>query len=366
MDSTLLSSQPLLFVGGYGPASQPGIHAFAFDAGTGALAAHGSFAGIANPSFLVVHPNRRWLYAVSETSQQQDGVAGSVWALRLERAAGATRIESINQRLSGGDLPCHLELDSTSRWLLVSNYGSGSVGLFPILPDGALGEMADLVQHRGSGPNPKRQAGPHAHSATLSRDNAFVIVADLGIDQLVTYKFDSPAGRLLRHSQTNARSGAGPRHIAFHPSGQHVYVANELNSTVIVYEYDLANGTLREVQTVDTLPPGAPENLVAHVQVSASGQRVYVSNRGHDSLAVFQVEADGRLARAATPSCGGKEPRHFALAPDGQFVLVANQSSNEVSVLPVLAGGLELGPATARAVVLKPSCVQFVAGHEEE
>jgi 6-phosphogluconolactonase len=180
------------------------------------------------------------------------------------------------------------------------------------------------------------------------------------MDQLLVYNFDPAAGKLDAHTQVDTRPGAGPRHIAFQPSGQRMYVANELDSTVSVYDYEASSGALFERQSIETTPPGVPENLVADIHLSTSGQRLYVSNRGHNSLAVFDVEAGGRLARVAIRPCGGKWPRNFALAPNGRFVLVANQYSDEVSVLPVLAGSEAIGVPVARAAVTQASCVQFI------
>ena len=280
----MITSPHVLYVGSYALADQPGIHVNTFDDATGDLTVRGSFVGVANPSFLIVHPNGRWLYAVSETNQQEDGMPGAVWAFRCTSEPWS--MEPINHQVSGGDLPCHLEIDSTGRWLLVSNYGSGTVSMLPILTDGALGEMTDLIQHHGSGPHPERQEGPHAHSATFAPDQRFVIVADLGIDALVVYAFDPLAGRLRAHTQITTRPGAGPRHKVFHPSGQRLYVANELDNTMAVYDYDAANGLLRERQIIETLPPTASESTVADIHISPLGAghapaRVYVSNRGH-------------------------------------------------------------------------------------
>lgn len=354
------SVQHALFAGGYAAADQPGIHAFDFDAVTGKLTPRGSFTGIANPSFLVIHPNGRWLYAVSETGLGDGGKHGAVWAFEIERQS--LTLQPINQhQTTRGDWPCHLQIDATGRWVLASNYGTGDVAVFPILEDGGLGEMKDFVQHHGHGPNSARQEGPHAHSATLTPDNRFAIVADLGIDQLVIYAFDVATGKLRQHGVTQTRPGAGPRHTAFHQDGRRLYVANELDSTVTVYDYDVSNGVLQELQTLNTLPPGAPENIVADIHVSSSGQRVYVSNRGHNSVAVFAVKADGQMAPLAIPSCGGNWPRNFALSPDDRFMLVANERSDEITVLPVLAGTAELGESVARAAVPRPTCVQFVA-----
>lgn len=354
------TSEHVLYIGSYADANQPGIYAGTFDDAANELTVRAAFVGIANPSFLVSHPNGRWLYAVSESNQQQDGVPGAVWAFRCTQKPWS--IEPINSQMSGGDGPCHLAIDSTGRWLLVCNFGSGTVGVLPILAEGALGEMTDLIRHSGSGPLP-RQQGPHAHSATFTPDQRFAIVADLGMDALLVYRFDPSVGRLQEHTRTLTRPGAGPRHLAFHPSGQHVYVANEIGCSVAVYDYDATNGRLRERQIVGTLPPSAPESYVADIHLSPLGNRVYVSNRGgHDSIAIFAVEADGRLALAAIRPCGGHWPRNFAIAPGGGFLLVANEHSNEVVMLPALSSSEELGAPIAHAIITRASCVHF---HEE-
>jgi 6-phosphogluconolactonase len=349
-----------LFVGGYAPADQPGIQAFDFDEATGALAALSSFAGIFNPSYLALHPAQPWLFAVSETAQVASGVGGHVWALRFDRATLA--LQAVNHQATAGDWPCHLLVDSTGKWLLASNYGTGSVGVFPIRPDGSLGGMTHLVQHAGSSVNQQRQEAAHAHSTCLTPDNRLLIVADLGLDQLVLYQLDTGSGKLLPHGRAGARPGAGPRHMAFHPGGRWLYVANELDSTVSVYDYDAGGGTLAEVQSLATLPPGAPENYVADIHLAPDGARLYVSNRGHDSLAVYSVGGDGRLALLAVPPCGGNWPRNFALSPGGGWVLAANERSGTVTVLPVEAGGAELGAPRPGATAAGASCIQFVMG----
>ena len=354
----MITSQHVLYAGGYASADQAGIHGCIFDDATGDLTVRGSFAGIVNPSFLSVHPNGRWLYAVSETSRQKDGTPGAVWALRYTDEPWS--MEPINHQMSGGDWPCHLDINSTGQWLLVSNYGSGTVSVLPILPDGALGEITDLIQHYGSGPKSERQEGPHVHSATFTPDQRFVMVADLGIDTLVVYAFDSSAGLLREPTHTSTRPGAGPRFKVFHPSGQRVYVDNELDNTVAVYDYDAESGRLRELQIVETLPPDAPESTVAGIQISPSGDRLYVSNRGHDSISIFEIEADGRLTRLAIRPCGGRCPRDIAISPSGHFLLVANQDSDEVVVVPVLDGVEALGAPVSRIIALGASCVHFV------
>jgi len=351
--------QHLLFVGGYAAAHEPGIQAFFFNAATGALTPGAAYAGIANPSFLAIHPRARCLYAVSETDAQRDGAPGAVWALQFTEAGGD--LQPLNHQASGGDWPCHLRIDPTGRWLLVTNYASGSVATLPILAGGALGAPTDLVQHRGRGPHPERQDGPHTHSTIFTPDDRFLIVADLGIDQLVVYRFDSTAGRLLIHGDAPTRPGAGPRHMAFDPAGRWLYVANELDNTVARYDYDPAAGRLRVRQIAATVSAPASESTVADIHLAAAGQRLYVSNRGDDSLAVFDIGPDGGLSPVAVAPCGGHWPRNFAIAPGGRFLVVANHHSDEVVVLPVLDGAAALGPPVARAAIPGAACVQFIA-----
>jgi 6-phosphogluconolactonase len=348
-----------LYAGSYAAADRPGLYTFDFDAATGALTAQGALAGIANPSFLALHPTRPWLYAVSETHQQEDGAPGAVWAVRREDATG--HMELINGQPSGGDWPCHLAIDASGRWLVVSNYGTGSVGVLPIQADGALGELTDLVQHEGRGPDPERQTGPHAHSAIFSPDGRFLIVADLGMDALLIYRFDGEAGRLAPHVQVATSPGTGPRHMAWQPGAPRLYVAHELASRVAVYDYDPAAGALQERHILDTLPPQAPRNWVADIHVTPEGDRVFVSNRGHESLAVFDILPDGALVRVAVAPCGGQWPRNFALAPDGRFAVVANQYSDAIVVLPLDSGPAAVGAPVAQAAIPGASCVLFAA-----
>jgi 6-phosphogluconolactonase len=269
-------------------------------------------------------------------------------------------MEPINHQMSGGDAPCHLEIDATGHWLLVSNYGSGTLSILPILANGAIGEMTDLIVHHGSGLHPERQQSSHVHSTVFAPDQHFVIVADLGMDALLTYAFEPLAGRLRAHAHTSTRPGAGPRHMAFHPSGQYVYVANELDNTIAVYHYDAANALLRERQIVQTLPPTAPESTVADIHISPLGDRVYVSNRGHDSITIFEIAVDGQLAFLNNRPCGGRGPRNFAIAPNGRFLLVANQQSDEAVVLPVRYGAEVLGAPIVGVAIPKVSCMHFV------
>ncbi len=351
----MASFSPIVFTGGYQHENQPGVRAFGLNTETGALAACGEYCGITAPSFLALHPNGRWLYAVSETGMEADQTAGHVQAIALDRSGEAVKFTRLNTRPSGGDFPCHAVIDPSGKWLVASNYGSGVVSAFAIREDGSLDPCDAPVQHHGHGPNPERQEGPHTHSAIFTPDGQFVIVADLGIDALVIYRLVD--GRFEKVTNVAARPGAGPRHMAFHPNRRVLYVVNELDSTLVAYDY--ADGNLSERATLPTLPESSPGNLAADLHLAPGGERVYVSNRGDNSLAVFAANPQGALAPLTFAPCGGNWPRNFALAPDGRFLLVANQYSNEVVTLPLQPGTGEIAAPLARVPVPGVSCVVF-------
>jgi 6-phosphogluconolactonase len=349
--------EQLILVSSYAPAGDPGIYAFGFDPAGGALRPLGSYAGVANPSFLALHPDGRRLFAAAETGAGDDPPA-AVAALAMARAPWG--LAERGSRPSGGDWPCHLAIDASGGWLAVSNYGSGTVSLMPLdHAADALGEPGEPLRHVGGGPNAERQDGPHAHSAIFAPDNRFLIVADLGIDRLMIYAFDAATGALAPHGQAATRPGAGPRHMVFHPLGQLLYVANELDSTVAAYAYDPASGALTPGAVLPTLPAEDPQSYVADIHLAPDGDRLYVSNRGHNSIAAFGVGADGTLTPLSTQPCGGDWPRNFAISPDGRHILVANQYSGDVTVMPLVPGPQAIGLPGARAEVPRACCVIF-------
>jgi 6-phosphogluconolactonase len=341
-------NESFLLASGYAAADEPGIRGFVLDEASGALRPQGSWAGVENPSFITVHPSGV-IYVTSETGE------GSVTALRLGKQPGAAEV--LSQRPSGGDHPCHLEFDPSGQLLAVANYSSGTARLIPREAAGGLAEPGPVARHEGAGPNAERQDGPHAHSTIFTPDGRHAVVADLGIDRLVVYRYDQ-GGVATRVGAAVCRPGAGPRHMVWHPSGRLLYVANELDNTVSVFAYDGAGG-LAEQAHHSTLPPGAGHSQVADIHLDAGATRLYVSNRGDNSIAVFTVGADGALAPLAIRPCGGDWPRNFALSPGGGFLVVANQNSGELAVLPVLAGPEALGAPVARAVMPGASCVIF-------
>jgi len=246
--------QLLVYIGTYTRGASKGIYAYRLDLASGSLAPMGLAAETANPSFLAVHPNRRFLYAVGEMNEFGGQKGGAVSAFSVDRATG--KLTLLNQQSSGGAGPCHLVVDRSGRFVLVANYGGGSISALPVSGDGRLGEATAFIQHSGSGANPERQQGPHAHSINLDAANRHAVAADLGLDKLLVYKFDPARGTLAPNHEPFAalKPGAGPRHFAFHPSGRFGYVINEMHCTVTALGYQGKAGRFRELQTISTCP----------------------------------------------------------------------------------------------------------------
>ncbi|MGW7197191.1 lactonase family protein [Streptomyces chryseus] len=337
------------------PGGGTGIGLASYRPRTGDLASTGVLAGVRNPSYLALAPDRRTLYAVDERPE------GAVTAVRV--AAGAPPEVLGRPRATGGADPCHLSVHPGGRFLLTANYTGGSVSVHPVGRGGELGEATDVVRHTGSGPDPERQEGPHAHMVVTDPGGRYVVAVDLGTDTLHTYRLDPRTGTLREHARAATRPGAGPRHLAFHPSGRHAYVVNELDSTLVACGYDVREGILTPGTPHPTVPrtgraAPAERNYPAGVVVSPDGRFVYVSNRGHDSIAVFAAECGGAALRpvSVTPS-GGSYPRHIALDPSGGLLFAANQKSGTVTAFRVNRRTGRLTPAGAALAAPVPVCV---------
>ncbi|MDD4869825.1 MAG: lactonase family protein [Kiritimatiellae bacterium] len=339
-----------------------GIYVARFDSSTGTLTKPELAGETTNPSFVAVHPTHRYLYAIGEISQFDGKKAGAVSAFKIDPTTG--KLTLLNQVASKGTGPCHVFVDKTGKYALVANYGGGSAAAFAIKEDGNLGESTGFVQHEGSGPDQRRQKGPHAHSINLSPDNRFAVVADLGLDKVMIYKFDQDKGTLVPNNPPFAATppAAGPRHFAFHPSSKFAYVINEMGNTVTAFSFDSDCGAFKEVQTISTLPAGFTNTShTAEVQVHPSGKFVYGSNRGHDSIALFSVDqATGKLTYIETTSVKGKIPRNFGIHPSGNWLIAANQDSNNIVVFKVDATTGKLTPTGQEFEVGTPVCVKFM------
>jgi len=351
-----------VYIGGYAQANEVGLRVYRLNMASGALTCVHELAGVVNPSFFALSADGRHLYAVNEVAEFQGRREGGVSAFALDPATGAPAL--LNQQSSGGAGPCYVSLERTGRYALVANYGSGSVAMLPIRPDGGLLPASDVVQHEGRSVDPRRQAGPHAHAIVVDPGNAYAHAPDLGLDKVLCYRLDLAAGRLVPGDPPAApvAAGAGPRHLAFHPHGRFAYVITEMGNTVGMFAYDAASGRLTARQTVATLPAGfTGTSYGADLHFSPDGRFLYGSNRGHDSLAVFAVrQATGELELLATPSCGGAFPRNFALDPSGAFLLCANQNSDNVVVFRRDARTGGLTPACDPIEFRRPVCVRAV------
>jgi len=311
-----------------------GIYAYDFDEATGALSEVAVTGNVRNPSFMAADPSGQYLYAVNEFKEFEGLASGAVSAFRIE-ADG--HVGFLNQKPSHGTDPCHLIVDKTGRNVLVANFASGSVSVFPRHADGSLADASCVVQHTGSSVDPVRQAGPHAHAVALSHDNRFAFVPELGGDTIEIYVLDAENGKITPNPdqpRIRAAPGAGPRQLTMHPKRDFAYVINELNSTMTAYGYDPARGVLTEIGTLSTLPGDfTGTSFCAEVQISPDGRFVYGSNRGHNSIAIFRVsEADGSLALVGHEPTRGEIPRHFDISPDGGFICVANQDTGNLAV----------------------------------
>jgi 6-phosphogluconolactonase len=354
MSLTATATEHLIYVGTYTRTTSKGIYAVRFDDRTGALGNPALVAVTANPSFLALSPDRSHLYAVSESSTM---------AVPFATDLATGRLTPLQAQDAGGKAPCHLVVDRTERTLVLAHYHSGIVAALPIAPDGTLGAPGSVIQHHGHSVHPTRQETPHVHSVTLSPDNRFAIVCDLGLDRIFTYALD-PATATLTPGPVPfvaTAPGAGPRHAAFTPDGRHVFVINELASTLGSYRYDAATGALSPVDTQSTLPADFKgESSTAEVRVHPNGRFVYGSNRGHDSIGVFVFDAaTGRLTPGGHTLSGGRHPRNFALSPDGAWLVAANQNSDTLKVFRVDPHHGRLTAIPGGASVPLPVCVLF-------
>jgi len=355
----------LMYVGTYteSGSKSKGIYAYRYDAATQEITPLGLAAETTNPSWVAAHPNGRFLYAVNEVGNYNGPNSGGVSAFSIDRTTG--KLTFLNEVASRGADPCYITVDASGKYVLVANYTGGSVAAFPISADGKLGEASAFVQHTGHGSDPKRQEGPHAHSINLSPDNRFAMVDDLGLDELLVYKFDAGKGTLTPDDPPYAKldPGAGPRHFALHPSGKFAYVVAEMHSSVTAFSADLKDGTFHPLQTVSTLPEGFKgQNDDAEIEVHPSGKFLYASNRGHDSIAVFAIDpAKGTLTLVDHGSTNGKTPRNFAIDPSGTLLFAENQQSANIVVFRI---DQKTGKLTATGKVLdveQPVCIKFMA-----
>ena len=339
-----------------------GIYILSFDSLTGKLEPYRTVTGIVNPSYLCLRADNRFLYAVNELKQYEGKASGCVSAFEINREDMSLRL--LNKQPTQGTDPCHVCLDNSERHIFVSNFMSGSVCVFPVLHDGSLGEASQFIQHAGSSKDPVRQTGPHAHSLTFDEKNNFAFVPDLGIDKVVVYKFDAATGHLTHGiaADHTVPPGSGPRHFEFHPNGRFAYLINELVSTITVFQYEEETGCLKELQTVSTVRKGFEgKNTCADIHVGLSGNFLYGSNRGEDSIVIYKIDKkSGRLSYCGHKNSGGKTPRNFSIDITGGYLLAANQDSDTICVFRIDEESGELSQVDS-FVVPTPVCVKCIS-----
>ena len=352
------------YVGTYTRGASEGIYHTIFDTETGKLSAPNLVAKVTNPSFLAIHPGGKYLYAVSETGDQQENgkPSGAIHAYQIDADTG--KLDELNSALSGGAAPCHVNVDATGNFLLVANYNGGNATVTKIETDGSLAQRTALVQHSGNSVNQRRQKEPHAHSINLDPKNRFAVVADLGIDRLKIYRFDAASGEMTANGETVVLPGSGPRHFCFHPSGSYGYVINELSLTITVLSFDQNTGAMKSLQRVSTLPPNTPDKKgmsTAEIVVHPSGKFLYGSNRGHDSISVFSVDSKtGKLTMVQNQSTLGKTPRNFVVDPSGRYLLAENQGSDSITTFAIDQDSGTLQPTGDSVQVGSPVCIRFL------
>ncbi len=347
-----------LFVGSYTYTTpnnahrEEGISIFEFEPESGELKLISKQPAGKNPSFLSIHPNGQYLYAVNELGE------GTVSAFQIDHVSKT--LTFLNRQVTSGSAPCYVSCDRDGKWLMVSNYGNGSLAIYPINKDGTLEPHSDSVQHQGSGPDAVRQEGAHAHSIISDLQGEYILAADLGLDKVLLYTIDENSGKLRPHSfpSLSVPPGSGPRHMVFHPNNKYFYVANEMGNTVTACTWSQENGVLDAFQTLPTLPSDFSDNSsVADIHISPGGKFLYVSNRGHNSLAVFMVQEDGSLVPSGHVSSAGRWPRNFALTPSGSHLIAANEHTDNLVVFSLDDRTGIPEPTGINFEVPKPVCI---------
>ena len=328
------AADPLVFVTAFAPGEKGGIHAYEFDTKAGTLKPLRRTAGVENPFFLALSPDRKFLYSIHA---KQFGGKENEQVAAYQVVGRTGELKLLNRQSAEGTAACYLDVDKTGKAVLVANYSSGSVASLPVKADGSLGEPASFFQHKGSSVNPQRQKEPHAHCIVVSPDNKYAFAADLGTDQILCYKLDPATAKLTPNKPPFARSpaGAGPRHLTFHPNGKRVYVINELLNSVTVFDYDADAGHPdREADDLDAPGRLQGHELLRRPEDHAGRPFLYGTNRGHDSIAAYRIGEDGRLSLIAIEPSLGKGPQNLAITPDGAVAPVCEHAGEQRGRVP--------------------------------
>ncbi|MBL9132298.1 MAG: lactonase family protein [Verrucomicrobiaceae bacterium] len=355
---SLSAAEPVVFVSSFPSGEKAGIHAFGFDTEKGTLKPLKRATGMQSPFFIALSPDRRFLYSIDEFGGKDNFVA----AFAIEGRGGD--LKPLNRQNTRGTASCFLEVDPTGQCVLVANYSSGNVTAFPVKNDGSLGEAASFFQHSGSSADLQRQKGPNAHCFVISPDAKHALACDLGIDKVMIYTLDAATAKLAPNTAqpfAKLTPGSGPRHLAFHPNGKLVYVINELANTITVLDWNAAEGTLKEKQTIATLPKDfTGKSYTADLKITPDGKLLYGTNRGHDSLASYRIADDGTLTLLTIQPSGGKGPQNLLITPDGRWLLCANMPGNNVVVFQIDAASGSITAKGEPVEVPMASCIRWL------
>lgn len=345
-----------LLVGTYTKGKSTGMYVYDFNKKDGSVTIVDSVQ-TPNPSYLAVAPNQKFVYAVSET--KRGNFSGKIRSFSFDKKTG--KLNFINEQASVGDNPCYVIVDKTGKWVIDANYSSGTLSVLPIKNDGSLGEAVSSSQHTGHGTNAQRQEGPHVHSTVLSPDNKYLFVQDLGIDKIVIYSFNDKTGTIARKDSVKLQDGSGPRHFTFHPNGKWAYLIQEMGGTVTALDYQ--NGKLKPTQTISTLPAGFNKYFTAaDIHVSNDGKFLYATTRDSANIiTAFKVDQKtGKLSVIGSQPVMGKTPRNFNFDPGGDYLLVANQNSDNVVIFKINHQTGMLTDTGNRIDVGSPVCIKWI------
>lgn len=361
MLESLRAEEPIVFISAFTSGDAGAIHAYRFDSEKGQLKLSQRTTDIENPFFLAISPNRKFLYAIDAKqfgSKDDEFVA----TYKIEGRDG--KLTRLNRQSSRGSASCYLDVDATSKAVVVANYMSGSVASLPIRSDGSLGEIATFVQHTGSSVNPDRQKEPHAHCIVISPDNRFALAADLGNDKILNYELKPQTAELKSNSAqayATLPPGSGPRHLIFSKTGNRVYVINELKNTITLFDYATQSGVLTQRQTISTVPENFDgESYTADLKMTPDGRFLYGTNRGHDSIAIFKIADDGQLSIVRIEPSLGQGPQNLLITPDGRWLMCANMPGNNVAIFSIDANTGVLKSAGDPVRIPMPSCIRWM------
>jgi len=354
------AKDPMVFISAFAGGDQGAIHSFHFDLTSGALKPLHRNTTVQNPFFLALSPDKKFLYSIHALKFGSKN-AEEIAAFKLLGNDG--KLELLNKQSAKGSAACYLHVDNSGKTVVVANYSTGSVASLPVKEDGSLGEPASFVQHVGSSVNPARQKEPHAHCIVVSPDNKYAFAADLGLDQILCYKLDPKLGKITPNDPAFAKApaGAGPRHLTFHPNGKKVYVINELLNSVTLFHYDSEKGSLKEEQTISTLPNDFKgTSYCADLKITPDGKYLYGTNRGHDSIACYSIGADGKLTLNSIEPSLGKGPQNLAITSNNGWLLCANMPGKNVVVFRIDLKTGKIKPTGEPVAMPSPSCIMLV------